>query len=55
VAATSGSGLACFRLMGGYKPEAGKIPDVSQQRNGYSKYGTFTQWSTTQLLKTMNL
>jgi hypothetical protein len=24
-------------------------------KNGYRKYGTFTQWSTTQLLKTMNL
>jgi hypothetical protein len=34
---------------------AGKNPDVPQQRNGYRKYGTFTQWSTTQLLKTMNL
>jgi hypothetical protein len=32
-----------------------KNPDVSQQRNGYRKCGTFTQWSTTQLLKTMNL
>jgi hypothetical protein len=30
--------------------EAGKNPDVPQQRNGYRKY----QWSTTQLLKTMN-
>jgi hypothetical protein len=29
--------------------------DVPQQRNGYRKCGTFTQWSTTQLLKTMNL
>jgi hypothetical protein len=35
--------------------EAGKNPDVPQQRNGYRKCGTFTQWSTTQLLKTMNL
>jgi hypothetical protein len=26
-----------------------------QQRNGYRKCGTFTQWSTTQLLKRMNL
>jgi hypothetical protein len=25
------------------KPEVGKIPDVPQQRNGYRKYGTFTQ------------
>jgi hypothetical protein len=33
----------------------GKNPDVPQQRNGYSKCGTFTQWSATQLLKTMNL
>ena len=33
--------------------EAGKNPDVPQQRNGYRKCGTFTQWSTTQLLKTM--
>jgi hypothetical protein len=35
--------------------EAGKNPDVPQQRNGYKKCGTFTQWSTTQLLKGMNL
>jgi hypothetical protein len=34
--------------------EAGKNPDVPQQRNGYRKCGTFTQWSTTQLLKMMN-
>jgi hypothetical protein len=33
--------------------EAGKNPDVFQKRNGYRKCGTFTQWSTTQLLKTM--
>jgi hypothetical protein len=33
--------------------EAGKNPDVPQQRNGYRKCGTFTQWNTTQLLKTM--
>jgi hypothetical protein len=32
-----------------------KNPDAPQQRNGYKKYGTFTQWSTTQLLKRMNL
>jgi hypothetical protein len=32
-----------------------KEPDVSQQRNGYRKCGTCTQWSTTQLLKRMNL
>jgi hypothetical protein len=32
-----------------------KSPDVPQQRNGYRKCGTFTQWSTIQLLKTMNL
>ena len=31
-----------------------KNPDVLQQRNGYRKCGTFTQWSTTQLLKRMN-
>ena len=30
-------------------------PYVPQQRNGYRKCGAFTQWSTTQLLKTMNL
>jgi hypothetical protein len=30
-----------------------KNPDVSQQRNRYRKCGTFTQWSTTQLLKPM--
>jgi hypothetical protein len=29
--------------------------DVPQQRNGYRKCGTFTHWSTTQLLKRMNL
>jgi hypothetical protein len=34
---------------------AGKNPDVPQQRNGYRKCVTFTQWSTTQLLKAMNL
>jgi hypothetical protein len=28
-----------------------KNPDVLQQRNGCRKCGTFTQWSTTQLLK----
>ena len=28
---------------------------VPQQRNGYRKCGTFTKWSTTQQLKTMNL
>jgi hypothetical protein len=32
-----------------------KEPDVPQQNNGYRKCGTFTQCSTTQLLKTMNL
>jgi hypothetical protein len=32
-----------------------KNPDVPQQRNGYKKSDTFTQWSTTQLFKTMNL
>jgi hypothetical protein len=32
-----------------------KEPDVPQQGNGYRKCGTFTQWSTTQLFKTMNL
>jgi hypothetical protein len=30
---------------------AGKNPDAPQQRNGYRKCGTFTQWNTTQLLK----
>jgi hypothetical protein len=35
--------------------KAGNNPGVPQQRNGYRKCGTFTQWSTTQLLKTMNL
>jgi hypothetical protein len=34
---------------------SGKNPDVLQQRNGYRKYGTFTQWGTKQILKTMNL
>ena len=28
-----------------------KEPDIFQQRNGYRKCGTFTQWSTTYLLK----
>jgi hypothetical protein len=32
-----------------------KNPDAHQQRNGYRKCGTFTQWSTTQLLERMNL
>jgi hypothetical protein len=32
-----------------------KNADVPQQRNGYRKCSTFTQWSTTQLLKRMNL
>ena len=31
-----------------------KNPDAPQQRNGYRKCGTFTQWSTTQLLKKLN-
>ena len=35
--------------------EPGKNPDAPKQRNGYKKYGTFTQWSTTQLLKRINL
>ena len=35
--------------------KAGKNPDVPQQRNGYRKCSTFTQWSTTQLLKRMDL
>ena len=35
--------------------EAGKNPDAPQQRNGYRKCGTFTQWNTTQLFKKMNL
>jgi hypothetical protein len=34
---------------------AGKNPDALQERNGYRKCGTFTQWSTTQLLKRMNV
>jgi hypothetical protein len=32
-----------------------KNPDASEQRNGYQKCGTFTQWNITQLLKRMNL
>jgi hypothetical protein len=32
---------------------SGKNPDVPPRRNGYRKCRTFTQWSTTQLLKTM--
>jgi hypothetical protein len=38
-----------------FQPEAGKNPDVPEQSNGYRKCGTFTQWSTTQVLKTMKL
>jgi hypothetical protein len=34
--------------------EAGKNPAFPQQRNGYRKCGTFTQWYTTQQSKTMN-
>jgi hypothetical protein len=34
---------------------AGKCPDVPQQKIQYRKYGTFAQWSTMQLLKTINL
>jgi hypothetical protein len=30
-----------------------KNPDIPQQRIGYRKCDTFTQWNTTQLLKTM--
>jgi hypothetical protein len=33
--------------------DTGRNTDVLQQRNGYRKPGTFTQWFTTQLLKTM--
>ena len=32
-----------------------KEPRCPQQRNGFKKCGTFTQWSTTQLLTRMNL
>jgi hypothetical protein len=32
-----------------------KKTDIPQQRNGYRKCGTFTQWSTMHLLKTINL
>jgi hypothetical protein len=32
-----------------------KEPRCPSTENGYRKYGTFTQWSTTQPLKTMNL
>jgi hypothetical protein len=45
-----------IQLLGIY-PEDTSIcnnPDVPQQRNGYRKCGTFTQWSTTQLLKAAN-
>jgi hypothetical protein len=34
--------------------EAVKNPDVPQQRNGYRYCGTFTNWSTTLLLKMIN-
>jgi hypothetical protein len=36
-------------------PEAENNIYVLQQRNEYKKYGTFTQWSTTRILKTINL
>jgi hypothetical protein len=32
-----------------------KEPRCPSTKNGYRNCGTFTQWSTTQLLKTMNL
>jgi hypothetical protein len=32
-----------------------KNPDVSKQRNRYRKCNIFTQWSSIQILKTMNL
>jgi hypothetical protein len=32
-----------------YDSRSQKDPDVLLQRNGYRQYGTFTQWSTTQL------
>jgi hypothetical protein len=35
------------------KLEAGNNPDIPQQKNEYRKFGTFTQWGSTQLLKTM--
>jgi hypothetical protein len=35
--------------------ETGKNTDVPQQRKGYRKCGTFTQWGTNLLLKRMNL
>jgi hypothetical protein len=31
-----------------------KNPDAPQQRNGYKKFSTFTQWSTTQVIKRMS-
>jgi hypothetical protein len=37
-----------------FKARSWKKTDVPQQRNGYRKCGTFTQWSTTHQLKTMN-
>jgi hypothetical protein len=36
-------------------PEPEKNSDVPQKKNGYRKCGTFTQWSASQLLNTMNL
>jgi hypothetical protein len=32
---------------------AGNNPDVLRQKNGCRKYGSFTQWNSTQLLRTM--
>jgi hypothetical protein len=42
-----GTGIASYERA----ISAGKNPDVPQQRNGYRKFGTFTQRSTTLLLK----
>nr|CRY96975.1 hypothetical protein [uncultured prokaryote] len=36
-----------------FAAEVGNNPDVLKGRNGYRKCGTSTQWSTTQLSKTM--
>jgi hypothetical protein len=41
--------------MGILFPLPRKSTDALQQRNAYRKYGNFTQWTTMQLLKTMNL
>jgi hypothetical protein len=50
IAGSPGSTMSDFQRIYHWPvhPEAGKIPDAPQQRNGYRKCGTSTQWSSTQ-------